>query len=62
MFVRRIAPALLLLLSAAAALIGTLEPIPARAEPPVWNDDFKAALQASRDQDKPIFLVFRCVP
>ena len=39
-----------------------MQPVPARAEPPVWHDDFKAALQAARDADKPIFLVFRCVP
>lgn len=60
--IRRLAPALLLLLAVAAALVSVMQPVPARAEPPVWHDDFKAALQAARDQDKPVFLVFRCVP
>lgn len=60
--VRRFAPAALLVLAVAAALVSVMQPVPARAEPPVWHDDFKAALQAARDQDKPIFLVFRCVP
>lgn len=60
--VRRFAPAALLVLAVAAAMVSVMRPVPARAEPPVWHDDFKAALQAARDQDKPVFLVFRCVP
>lgn len=60
--VRRFALATLLSLAALATLAAVMQPVPARAEPPVWHDDFKAALQAARDQDKPVFLVFRCVP
>ncbi|MBX3474021.1 MAG: hypothetical protein KF754_06525 [Planctomycetes bacterium] len=62
MFARQILPALLLTFCATAALLGLQDPRPALAEAPVWQDDFKAALQTAREQDKPIFLVFRCVP
>ncbi len=59
---RRFAPALLLLLASLAALFAGLEPVPASAEAPVWHDDYKAALATARDSDKPLFIVFRCVP
>jgi len=62
MLARRILPAVLLLLTATAGLFSLMEPTPAQAEAPVWNDDLKTALQTAREQDKPIFLVFRCVP
>jgi hypothetical protein len=29
---------------------------------PVWLEDYKQALATAREADKPIFLVFRCVP
>ena len=38
---RRFAPALLLLLASLAALFAGLEPVPASAEAPVWQDDYR---------------------
>ncbi|MBE7492559.1 MAG: hypothetical protein HS108_12490 [Planctomycetes bacterium] len=58
---RRVVLPLLLFLAAAVALAAARTDM-ARAEPPLWHDDYKAALAAAREQDKPVFLVFRCVP
>lgn len=59
---RRFAPALLLLVASLAALLAGTRPVPAGAEPSLWQDDYKAALATARDSDKPLFIVFRCVP
>lgn len=59
---RRLALPFTLLLASTLLLVAASRDTVARAEAPLWHDDFKAALQAARDQDKPVFLVFRCVP